>query len=120
MTGLKALGVRDLTYKLAFLACMVQSATSASASGMVNIRAGEEDEVEDDSDEPVDPRTLFTSAELDEIAHIRATPQLYQRLVESVAPSIYGHAEIKAGILLMLFGGIHKVGDASLMHALPW
>lgn len=28
VSGLKALGVRDLTYKTAFLACMVQSADS--------------------------------------------------------------------------------------------
>lgn len=28
VTGLKALGARDLTYKLAFLACMVQPASS--------------------------------------------------------------------------------------------
>jgi DNA replication licensing factor MCM6 len=28
VTGLKALGVRDLTYKLAFLACMVQPAST--------------------------------------------------------------------------------------------
>jgi DNA replication licensing factor MCM6 len=28
VSGLKALGVRDLTYKLAFLACMVQPASS--------------------------------------------------------------------------------------------
>lgn len=104
VTGLKSLGVRDLTYKLAFLASMVQPSTTTS--GMVNIRSGEEEYQEDEN---VDPRTLFTATEIEEINKIRQTPQIYSKLVESIAPSIYGHAEIKAGILLMLFGGLHKV-----------
>lgn len=108
VTGLKSLGVRDLTYKLAFLASMVQPSTTATSSGMVNIRSGEEEYQEDDN---IDPRTLFTATELEDINRIRQTPQLYSKLVESIAPSIYGHAEIKAGILLMLFGGVHKVGE---------
>ena len=73
---------------------------------MINIRSGEEEYQEDEN---VDPRTLFTATELEDINRIRQTPQLYSKLVESIAPSIYGHSEIKAGILLMLFGGVHKV-----------
>ena len=38
-------------------------------------------------------------------AYLTATPQ-----VESVCPSVFGHLEVKRGILLMLFGGVHKVG----------
>lgn len=51
---------------------------------------------------------MFTQTELDEIEKIRSTPQLYNKMVNSIAPSIFGHQEIKAGILLMLFGGVHK------------
>lgn len=35
-------------------------------------------------------------------------PRLYQRMVKSIAPTIFGHDEIKRGVLLMLFGGVHK------------
>jgi DNA replication licensing factor MCM6 len=35
-------------------------------------------------------------------------PKLYGKLVDSLAPNIYGHDEVKRGILLMLFGGVHK------------
>lgn len=104
VTGLKALGVRDLTYRLAFVASMVQSC--AMPVSAMSVRYGEEDMLED---QDADPRRLFTSTELDDIAKMRSTPQLYARMVESIAPNIYGHAEIKAGILLMLFGGVHKV-----------
>jgi DNA replication licensing factor MCM6 len=63
------------------------------------------DETSIDSHELSD---IFTLEEKQEIQRMKATPQLYQRLVESIAPTIYGHSHIKAGILLMLFGGIHK------------
>ena len=33
---------------------------------------------------------------------------LYERLVSSVAPAVYGHMEVKRAVLLMLFGGVHK------------
>ena len=33
---------------------------------------------------------------------------LYFKLANSISPSVYGHEEIKKGILLMLFGGVHK------------
>lgn len=98
VTGAKALGARELTYKLAFLACMVESGHSFN-----NTTSEDEALLEE-----TDPKKVFTPAELEEIDRIRSTPQLYNRLIESVAPAIYGHAEIKAGILLMLFGGVHK------------
>jgi DNA replicative helicase MCM subunit Mcm2 (Cdc46/Mcm family) len=30
------------------------------------------------------------------------------QLVESLCPSVFGHMEVKRGVLLMLFGGVHK------------
>ena len=33
---------------------------------------------------------------------------IYSKLSECIAPSVYGHHEIKRGILLMLFGGVNK------------
>jgi DNA replication licensing factor MCM4 len=37
-------------------------------------------------------------------------PRVYQRLADSVAPSIFGMTDEKKGILLQLFGGASKVG----------
>ena len=90
VTGAKALGARELTYKLSFLACMVE--TGASSNGNANFSNDNEDVTA--SERYGDPRRVFTPAELEEIERIRSTPQLYNRLIESVAPAIYGHAEV--------------------------
>merc|ERR1719473_2239906 len=50
----------------------------------------------------------MTEEEMHEIQGMRATPQLYHKLVKSVAPGVFGHIEVKRGVLLMLFGGVHK------------
>lgn len=36
-------------------------------------------------------------------------PQIYARLVNSIAPTVYGHEIVKKGLLLQLMGGVHKV-----------
>jgi len=41
-------------------------------------------------------------------------PQLFDKLIRSIAPNIYGHDEVKKGILLMLFGGVHKVTEEGI------
>ena len=41
-----------------------------------------------------------------ELAH---DPKIYDTLVKSIAPSIYGYEEIKLAIALQLFGGVRKV-----------
>ena len=40
---------------------------------------------------------------------MKESKTLYRDLIKSIAPAVYGHEEIKKGILLMLFGGVHKV-----------
>lgn len=50
----------------------------------------------------------FTEEERKRIYLMRQDPNLYTNLVQSIAPAIYGHDEVKKGILLMLFGGVHK------------
>lgn len=104
VTGLKALGVREMTYKLAFIAHMVQPVLNNNTIGSINIRTEDEETNENGEDH----QSMFTPEEMAEIERIRSTPNLYNRLVNSMAPAIFGHHEIKAGILLMLFGGIHK------------
>ncbi|KAK0551395.1 MCM DNA helicase complex subunit mcm6 [Tilletia horrida] len=112
VTGLKGLGVRDLTYKTAFLACMVQN---ADARGSVNdIRASSAAAAEEGAEEggEDDARTLLesmTEAERDELEVMVTSDDIYDRLVQSIAPAVYGHEIVKKGILLQLMGGVHKV-----------
>ncbi|KAJ2744924.1 MCM DNA helicase complex subunit mcm6 [Coemansia sp. BCRC 34301] len=84
----------DLAYRLAFLAC------HASAEG-----ANEDDGCED--------RDAFlaglTREEREELAAMAAGgPAVYAALVASVAPTVFGHDELKRGVLLQLLGGVHK------------
>ncbi|KAJ3005300.1 UNVERIFIED_CONTAM: MCM DNA helicase complex subunit mcm6 [Siphonaria sp. JEL0065] len=39
---------------------------------------------------------------------MRGDRQLYHKLVTSIAPHIFGHEDIKKGVLLQLLGGVHK------------
>ncbi|KAJ7228312.1 MCM2/3/5 family-domain-containing protein [Mycena pura] len=101
VTGLKSLGVRDMQYKTAFLACMVND---ADARGGANIR-GEEDVGEDSGQAFLE---TLTQPEWDELKSMVESEDIYHRLVESIAPTVYGHEIVKKGLLLQLMGGVHK------------
>lgn len=47
--------------------------------------------------------------EIKEILEIASSPNVTTRLIQSIAPSIYGFDRIKEAVLLQLFGGIKKV-----------
>lgn len=99
ITGLKELGVKDMSYKLVFLANSVHSYDSKT--GFTNIKDifGEE---QDDASKNI------TRNEREIINRMQNEENLYKKLANSIAPSVYGHEEVKKGILLMLFGGVHK------------
>ncbi|CAH1778811.1 unnamed protein product [Owenia fusiformis] len=50
---------------------------------------------------------------IEEIKKLSKTPGLYQKLVNSIAPSIYENEDIKKGIIMQLFGGSRKDFTAS-------
>ena len=50
----------------------------------------------------------YSDAERAELVAMNDTPQLYERLVNSFAPNVFGHKDVKRGILLQLIGGVHK------------
>lgn len=104
ITGLKTLGVRDLTYKTAFLACQVENARERKD------RAIERDEA-DGWDQPRNASHFLDGLmeeEREELLAMAEMPDIYQRLVKSIAPTVYGHDIVKRGILLQLLGGVHK------------
>jgi DNA replication licensing factor MCM6 len=49
-----------------------------------------------------------------------ADPDLYRKMVRSVAPTVYGHDEIKRGILLMLLGGVGKETPEGIRWVAVW
>lgn len=100
-TGVKQFGVRELVYRTAFLACHVASAEGKP--GSTSIRGEEADDETFDS-----VLRSYTREERNEISTMKGHSRLYQRMVSSIAPSVYGHDEVKRGVLLMLFGGVHK------------
>ncbi len=49
-----------------------------------------------------------------QIKELAADSNALQKLTESIAPSIYGHEEIKKSLVLQLFGGVKKIkGDGN-------
>ncbi|XP_058101042.1 DNA replication licensing factor MCM6 [Magnolia sinica] len=96
--GLRALGVRDLSYRLAFIANSVQVSNGRRDS---DVRSRKKDADEDDSQQ-------FTAEEVDEVQRMKHTTDLFNKLVDSIAPTVFGHKDIKRAILLMLLGGVHK------------
>ncbi|KAK6456849.1 DNA replication licensing factor, MCM6 component [Scheffersomyces xylosifermentans] len=105
VSGLKALGVRDLTYKLAFHACHVSS--------LINKNGGTEDKdsSEVDFQGTNDQEIFLTSISESEVSQLKEMVKdehIYNKLVQSIAPAVFGHEVVKKGILLQLLGGVHK------------
>ncbi|ODQ65577.1 DNA replication licensing factor MCM6 [Nadsonia fulvescens var. elongata DSM 6958] len=103
VTGLKALGARDLSYRIAFLACMAQS-SDASDNNKADVR-GDGDQGEKEQEEFLNS---LTQEEVDELKDMVHSDHIYSKLVDSIAPTVWGHEIVKKGILLQLMGGVHK------------
>ncbi|XP_051554164.1 MCM6 minichromosome maintenance deficient 6, like [Myxocyprinus asiaticus] len=96
--GLKALGVRELSYRLAFLANYVAPTNPRFG--------GKELRQEDQTAESV--KNQMTVQEWEKVFEMSQDKNLYHNLCTSLFPTIHGNDEIKRGILLMLFGGVAK------------
>lgn len=58
----------------------------------------------------------FRLTEEDErdIRALSKDPQIVDKIIASIAPSIYGHTDIKTAVALSLFGGVSKVAQGKL------
>ncbi|XP_070172210.1 DNA replication licensing factor Mcm6 isoform X1 [Polyergus mexicanus] len=101
VSGLKTLGVRELTYKTAFLACSI-TATSSRFGGT-------DLAMEEISQEMM--KKQMSEAEWNRIYEMSRDKNLYENLVSSLFPAIHGNDEIKKGITLMFFGGVPKTTE---------
>jgi DNA replication licensing factor MCM6 len=97
VSGLKSMGVQDLSYKLVFISNNVIH-TESRFGTTINIR--------EDGDENL--HETISEAEKEELRQMKDTAGLYNLMARSLCPMVYGNEEIKKGILLMLFGGVNK------------
>ncbi|XP_040296920.1 DNA replication licensing factor MCM6 [Bufo bufo] len=96
--GLRALGVRDLSYRLVYLACYVAP---------TNPRFGGKDLHEEDmTAESI--KNQMSAKEWEKVFEMSQDKNLYHNLCTSLFPTVHGNDEVKRGILLMLFGGVPK------------
>ncbi|EKG13512.1 Mini-chromosome maintenance DNA-dependent ATPase [Macrophomina phaseolina MS6] len=122
VSGLKALGVRDLTYRMAFLSCMLTPDTSTPGQSATQQLQGQANNIlaslnqtapieTAQSAEEAQSEYLSTlsPAEIEDLRNMVHTNNIFMRLVDSIAPMVYGHQVIKKGLLLQLMGGVSKV-----------
>jgi DNA replication licensing factor MCM6 len=83
---------------MAFLACSVQ--TTSSRFGGIDLPMHEVTSE--------DMKNHMTDAEWNRVYEMSRDTKLYQNLISSLFPSVYGNDEVKRGILLQLFGGVAK------------
>lgn len=103
VTGLRALGARDLTYKMCFLGYFVRPNEAKSKSSYSNLNGEEEFESVEQYLQTLTPE------DRQELNMMKNDPMLYSKLINCIAPHVFGHEEIKKGLILQLLGGVHKV-----------
>ncbi len=120
VSGLKSLGVRDLTYRMAFLACFScpdtttpgQSASQLNGQSMNILNSLQQTDLFEKYDDGIKAQEAYletlTQAEIDELKRMVHSDKIYSRLVNSLAPMVYGHEIVKKGLLLQLLGGVSK------------
>ncbi|GMH62323.1 hypothetical protein TL16_g03452 [Triparma laevis f. inornata] len=104
--GLKSMGVKELTYKTCFVASSILPFESRSS--LSNVRPEDTMDPSSSAGKAEDIAREFSPEEREDIRRMRGSPDLYNKLVNSIAPNVFGHQEVKRGVLLMLLGGVHK------------
>ena len=74
---------------------------------MVN-KAGGNEQLEVDLNDQEVFLTSLSDAEVLQLKEMVKDEHIYDKLVNSIAPAVFGHEVIKKGILLQLLGGVHK------------
>ncbi|MFA6073518.1 MAG: minichromosome maintenance protein MCM [Candidatus Woesearchaeota archaeon] len=54
---------------------------------------------------------ILSPEEKEELIQISKDPNVYEKFIDSIAPTIYGHDRIKEALVLQLFGGCRKKQD---------
>lgn len=104
VSGLKSLGVRDLTYKIAFLACHVTSlinkvteGAGSNSENLVNGNNGSTAVEYQGANEQEVFLTSLTDGEVSQLKEMVKDDHVYDKLVKSIAPAVFGHEVVKRG-----------------------
>lgn len=119
VSGLRALGVRDLTYSISFLACHVVSIgsnvgnaqpddTNLESSLQITNNLHTTNVYNDDGKDQEVFLNSLNSNEINELKEMVKDEHIYDKLVRSIAPAVFGHEAVKKGVLLQMLGGVHK------------
>jgi DNA replication licensing factor MCM6 len=89
---------------MVFIACHVSTTDTRFGfnSNAHNVQDGDDDE---------QPEMKISSLSRNEqaiIVGMKDQPDLLTKMAESIAPNVFGHLDVKKGLLLQLFGGIGK------------
>ncbi|KPI83914.1 putative DNA replication licensing factor [Leptomonas seymouri] len=100
-TGLRALGVRDLSYRMCFLATTITDGSGDDRKMTHAVKeatdgASEREEV------------VLTPAERQRVQQMRRHDSLLKALTSCVAPNVFKHDVVKLGLLLQMVGGVSK------------
>lgn len=100
VSGLKSLGVKEMSHTLAFMAnaCIIEGQSRPSLSTDIVEQAHEEGLNAED----------FTKEEIRKIETMGQDPHLLDNLSQSLFSSIYGSEDVKRGVVLQLLGGVSK------------
>ncbi|CCF73006.1 minichromosome maintenance protein 6 [Babesia microti strain RI] len=99
ITGIKGVGVRDLNHKLLFLGTQITCLSRNKWSHGKDLSV----------DENLSAIDIIELPGFEWLRRISQSQDVIDKLSRHIAPNIYGHSEIKKGILLLLVGGIEKV-----------
>ena len=102
VAGLKALGCREMSFKLIFIAVSVSTSKDKYAHYY------EEGIASDDVPLSDTIAKMLSPAEREQMLEMIDSKTNYEDLISSICPTIYGHSRIKEGLLLLLLGGVHK------------
>ncbi|KAI5149697.1 DNA replication licensing factor MCM6 [Enteropsectra breve] len=111
---------KDLTYKLCFFCIHFAPVGSTHINTNINhintnININNNNLINNlninNNDNNDNNEQLYTQEEMDIIRRMQGVPNLYENLSDSLFPTIYGHANIKSAILLMLVGGTTRKSD---------
>lgn len=103
--GLKGLGNRDLTYKLAFFGAFIDENSDWGAKS----KGGQSENVRSDD------KLYLSQADREKFFKIaQRKSDCFDVVARCIAPGICGHLEVKKGILLMLIGALGKRTDEGI------
>lgn len=108
-SGLRALGVRDLNYRMCFLATTISehNGDDRRMTGAVKeVLSHSSSDGRKDDDAHREP--AMTPAEVQRVRQMHSHPNLLAALSSCVAPNIFKHDVVKLGLLMQMVGGVGK------------